>query len=430
MAALSDFEVRGCTHPRQFPRFLLALLFCLALAPIFAAVAVIWTAMLLLPLLILAVWLSRETLFAVFKGNAILVSPLNYPRIDTLTRELKETLGVSREVYVFVFEQGSFNAFLMRLFFKRAVFLNSEILETGVSDDEVRWLVGRFIGYLRAQQRSGPAGWLIRTTQLLGFTSPLTLPYDRAMVYTGDRLALAAIGGDISTAASAMQKLLVGRQLGYSVNPVGLVEQHRRVKGSIFAFWARIASAFPHMTARYVDLIVFAQQRYPEQFERFEAANPGLATDIRYLSAEYSSPADLGKGLAIYGGLILLVLAALGFDAVVYGRLLRNLDRPAQTNAIDTNAIDNDAVAINALTVPPDANAPVTQPGDAANAAQGAADAAAAAADEQTTNQTGPQPVGDLSPGASDQPPADTQGQPTTSDSQVPQSDRSSAPPN
>jgi hypothetical protein len=171
-------------------------------------------------------------------------------------------------------------------------------------------------------QPAGPAGWLIHIVQLLGFTSVFTLPYDRAMVYTGDRLALAAIGGDISTAASAMQKLLVGRQLGYSVNPVGLVEQHRQVKGSIFAFWARLASPFPHATARYVDLLAFAKRRFPDPFARFEAANPGLATDLDWLSSEYSSPADFAKGLAIYGGLILLFIAAYAFDIAVYGGMM------------------------------------------------------------------------------------------------------------
>lgn len=419
MAALSDIEVRGCTHPRQFPRFLLAFLFCLALAPIFAALAVIYTAILLLPLLILAVWIGRETLFAFYKGNAILVSELNYPRIDKLTAELKETLGVEREVDVFVYEQGHFNAFLMRLFFRRAVFLNSEILETGVSDDEVRWLVGRFIGYLRAQRRSGPAGWLIRTTELLGFTGLLTLPYNRAMVYTGDRLALAAIGGDISTAAAAMQKLFVGRQLGYSVNPVGLVEQHRRVKGSIFAFWARLPTAFPHMTARYVDLIAFAKRRYPAQFERFEAANPGLADDLGYLSAEYSSPADFAKGLAVYGALILLVAGAVAFDMLAYGKLLARLGpSPGLTNAV---AADN---ALSTQELNEMSNAPpAQQPPDAANAAQAAADAAARSAEAQDANLT-------IAPPATtapiDQPPDQT----PAPDSEPPQSDRSAAPQN
>jgi hypothetical protein len=330
MAALSEADLQAHTHPRQFPRFLLAFIFSLAMLPLLAALAAFGVAVLILPLLVLSVWLARETLFAHYKGNAILVSELNYPRIHGLTQELKETLGVSREVVVFVYEQGAFNAFLMRLFFRRAVFLNSEILETGVSDDEVRWLVGRFVGYLRAQSRAGPAGWLIRTVEQLGLTTFFTLPYHRAMVYTGDRLALAAIGGDISTAASAMQKLLVGRLLGYSVNPVGLVEQHRQVKGSIFAFWARLASPFPHTTARFVDLIAFAKRRYPDPFARFEAANPGLPGDIDWLSSEYSSATDLGKGLAIYGGLVLLVLAIIGFNVVVWGGAIMRLTQTEQ----------------------------------------------------------------------------------------------------
>jgi hypothetical protein len=334
MAALSEADIQACVHPRQFPRFLLAFLFCLALAPLLAGLALVFTAVLALPLIVLAVWLVRETMFARYKGNAVMVSELNYPRIHRLTLELKETLGVSRDIVVFVYEQGNFNAFLMRLFFRRAVFLNSEILETGVSDDEVRWIVGRFVGYLRAQRRAGPAGWLIHMVQLLGFTSLFTLPYDRAMVYTGDRLALAAIGGDISTAASAMQKLLVGRQLGYSVNPVGLVEQHRAVKGSIFAFWARLPSPFPHATARYVDLLAFAKRHFADQFARFEAANPGLATDIDWLSSEYSSPADFAKGLAIYGGLILVFIAAYGFDILVYGGMMLRAEQGAQARQL------------------------------------------------------------------------------------------------
>src|SRR5262249_37308119 len=103
------------------------------------------------------------------------------------------------------------------------------------------------------------------------------------LVYTGDRIALACITGDVSSAVSAMQKLFVGRQLGYTVNPNGILDQHRQVKGSIFAFLARLATSFPHMTARYVDLIGFAKERYPAQYARFEAENPGLPADLRQL---------------------------------------------------------------------------------------------------------------------------------------------------
>src|SRR5207248_3802760 len=70
----------------------------------------------------------------------------------------------------------------------------------------------------------------------------------------------------------------------YSVNPEGLIKQQREIKGTFFAFMARLPSHFPHMTARYVDLIVFAKVFFPAQFANFESANPGLPADLVYLA--------------------------------------------------------------------------------------------------------------------------------------------------
>src|SRR5262249_9317374 len=155
----------------------------------------------------------------------------------------------------------------------------------GVSDNEIRWIVGRFVGYLRARRQSGVLGWVIRAAQHLLIFNLFLLPYERAMVYTGDRLAVAAMDGDISSAISALQKLFVGRELGYSLNPEGIVEQQRAMKGSFFGFMARLSSGFPHMTSRYVDLIVFAKAFFPAQYAKFAAATPGLPDDLALLAA-------------------------------------------------------------------------------------------------------------------------------------------------
>ena len=200
---------------------------------------------LLLFWIVFLIWLGAELMFAYLTDNCILVSALNYPRINTLAGEMKGLLGVRKDLSVFVYEHGQFNAAMVRVFRRRAIFLNSEILEAGVSDDEVRWLIGRFVGYWRSQQDAGIAGWMIRMAQKFGLLNFFIKPYERAMVYTGDRLGLAGIGGDIGTAIAAMQKLLVGRQLGYSVNPVGVAEQRRLTKGSLFGFLSRISSGHP-----------------------------------------------------------------------------------------------------------------------------------------------------------------------------------------
>ena len=95
--------------------------------------------------------------------------------------------------------------------------------------------------YLRARRQAGVLGWVIRAAQYLVIFNFFLLPYERAMVFTGDRLAVAVIDGDISSAVSAIQKLFVGRQLGYSISPEGIIAQQRQIKGTFFAFLARIA---------------------------------------------------------------------------------------------------------------------------------------------------------------------------------------------
>ena len=286
LQALDNDVFYSLKHPLQPRRFTLALFFALILFPLIAVALIAGTIVVIVPFIAFLLWLSGRVLFAHYMGNSILVSELNYPRINNLGEELKAKIGYKKPVDIFVFEQGNFNTSLMKFFFyRRAVFLNSELLEAGVTDDELRWLIGRFVGYLRARRQAGFWGWTIRAAQTLGVFNLFLLPYERALVYTGDRIALAMINGDVCSAVSAMQKLLVGRQLGYSVNPNGLLDQQRKVKGSLFAFLDRLGRAFPPTTARYVDLIEFAKERFQEQFQRFEAQNPGLPDDIRPLTA-------------------------------------------------------------------------------------------------------------------------------------------------
>jgi hypothetical protein len=301
---VGDDQLNAFAHPLQRRRFILALVFALILFPLIGLGIIVGTIFLVVPVIAFLIWMSGRVLFSWYLGNSILVSNINYPRINTIAEELKVAIGYQHPVYIFVYEHANFNAYLAKFFFfRRAIFLNSELLETGVSDDEVRWLIGRFIGYWRARRHAGFFGWIIRAAQHLLIFNVFLLPYERALVYTGDRLALAVIEGDVSSAISAMQKLLVGRQLGYSVNPEGMIEQQRQVKGSVFALLARLMTTFPHLTSRYVDLIVFAKAYFPAQFVKFEAANPGLPVDLQRLTASpQPNSGPLPQGAKTAGG--------------------------------------------------------------------------------------------------------------------------------
>jgi hypothetical protein len=289
--AMSDEAFYGFMHPHQNSRYYLALVCSILVFPVIAIGLILGTIFLIVPFIALLLWLGMRVFFANMLGNSVLVSAENYPRILAITEEVKARLGYTKPIYVFVYEDGTFNASMRHLFFRRAIFLNSQLLQTGVSDREVRWLVGRFVGYMRARKQAGLLGWVIRAAQQLLIFNFFILPYERAMVYTGDRLALAEIDGDLTSAISAMQKLLVGRELGYSINPEGLLAQHRQVKGSIFGFLARMGKGHPHTTARYVDLVLFARAFFPEQFKVFEAANPGLPADLAQLGPSQQTEA-------------------------------------------------------------------------------------------------------------------------------------------
>lgn len=324
---LTKEAFRSFKHPLYNRRFALALFFALLLFPLIGAGLVAGTIVLVVPLFAFLIWMSGRVLYATFLGHSILVSELNYARIHHIGEDLRARIGYPKKVDIFVYEQGHFNAYLYKFFFyRRAVFLNSELLEAGVTDDELRWLIGRFVGYLRTRRESGFWGWTIRAAQHLLVFNFFILPYERAMVYTGDRVALGVIAGDISSAVSAMQKIFVGRQLGYSVNPSGIVAQHRMVKGSLFAWLARIPIAYPHMTARYVDLIGFAKRSYPEQFQRFDAANPGLPEDLERLTALPHAHAGSGRDpifLPLVWAIAVLALITLLVVKVVMPRLNR-----------------------------------------------------------------------------------------------------------
>jgi hypothetical protein len=318
MTEMSSTEVARCKHPRLGSRFALAAICAILLLPVVALLVFLGLVTLWLFWFILAIWALAEITYAGLIDNHVEVSEHNYPRIHGLAEEVRQNLGLKREISIFVYEQSNFNAWLVKLFRRRAIFLQSEVLETGVTDDEVRWLVGRFIGYLRLQQDLGWFGRLIRITERSGLFTLFILPYSRAMVYTGDRLGLASIKGDIGSALSVMQKMLVGRQLGYSVNPLGIIEQRRRSKGRMFTFLSRLSSPFPSSTARYVDLLVFARREYPDRFAEFEAGIPGIPADLGAISAEHTNGSDVLKAIGIFLTLVLaLVVTAFVWPSLV-----------------------------------------------------------------------------------------------------------------
>lgn len=271
-------EFKSCIHPKELPRFLLACLIAVPLAVllIVASVLTYGGVAAFVLLIVFFIWVAFGVFYAFLIGNTVRVSELNYPRVHRILEETKESIGVKRRVDVFVFDNSNFFAAFTYLFARKAVFIAAAILEDDVNDRELRWILGRFIGRVRAKRRLGVFNWIIEVTERIAIFNLFLLPYERATAYSGDRIALADIGGDISTAVAAMNKLYVGSKIGYALNPSGIVEQRRMISGSVFSLLARLLAPLPHLTDRYVDLIGFSRRRFPDEYVRFLAENPSF----------------------------------------------------------------------------------------------------------------------------------------------------------
>jgi hypothetical protein len=94
--AMSDRAFYAFAHPLQNRRFYLALVFSIILFPLIALALIASTVFLVVPLVALFLWIGSRVFFARLLGNSILVSNLNYPRIDTIAEELKARMGYEK----------------------------------------------------------------------------------------------------------------------------------------------------------------------------------------------------------------------------------------------------------------------------------------------------------------------------------------------
>lgn len=264
---ISAETLRLHRHPSEITRFWLTLLIVVpAIAGLIAAVFATFGAALLAVAVIIGLsWLVMKLVIASYLGNFVRVSEDNFPEVNQAILDAKAYFQYSKPVDAYVLDGGNYNIFLMPLLRRKVLLINSDILENISSDNEVKWLVARFIGGLVCKHYRFM--WLqvvLNSLERLIIFNILLYPYERAVVKSGDQLGLLAVDGDIESALRAMHKFMVGNALVYRVNLVGTVKQQIETEGSFFAWLAKCLSPFPHTSVRVVGLLRHCAQHYPE----------------------------------------------------------------------------------------------------------------------------------------------------------------------
>lgn len=252
MHRLSEERLQGAVHQSESSTALLAMV---AIVPL-AIVVVILSVMsaLVLPIVfLLSFYLIGKLVEARLTGGAVEVNDQNFADIHDDIQVVSAVLGYDKEVRAFVIQDGDINAALWRVFGRRYISFNSSLV-SAMSPDERRFVIGRFIGALRARHlRFHEASALINSFERLAGLNVFILPYLRASVYTGDRFGSLVLA-DQASAFSAMDKLLVGNDLANRLSTAGMTDQAMRLRQSPFRLLSIVFSAHPHMTDRYLEL--------------------------------------------------------------------------------------------------------------------------------------------------------------------------------
>ena len=271
---MTKAQLNALRHPSEQSRFWITLLvivpvILVAIAAAFSTVATLTVIVAVVAVVVIGTWFSSRLVMARFLGGFVQVSNENFPEVAAAIEEFQTLFGYKGQIDAYVYEDGSFNAFLVPLLRRKVLLLNSEVVAAAKSENEVRWVVARFIGSLASKHYRFL--WLqvvLTSIEKLFIFNMLLYPYERAVVQSGDQLGLHAIGGDVESAIRASYRMMVGGQLGERVNLAGVLGQHGALDGSFFGWLARCLSPFPHQTTRIVNLLRFANERYPLQLQQ------------------------------------------------------------------------------------------------------------------------------------------------------------------
>jgi hypothetical protein len=279
---IADDELKDLLHPSEQSRLVLALVGLVPIALFALAVIVLSRGFMLLFVgsVLGTIWLAMRLQEARLKGQAVEVQGENFPELRAVLRDVCQQLDYGKPVSMFVVNEGTVNATLLRLFGKRILWVNAGLVEA-MGDPETRaeleFVVGRFVGALKSRHlRFGELTMIISGFERLAGLNLLILPYMRATILSGDQIGM-MISGDATASLRAMSKLFIGNALADRLSLRATVEQAVRQRYSPFRWLAIAFSSHPHMTDRILNLVRFSQSRVAtDEYGLAGGAEPSL----------------------------------------------------------------------------------------------------------------------------------------------------------
>jgi hypothetical protein len=182
-------------------------------------------------------------------------------------------------------------------------------------------------------------------------------PWERATVYTGDQVA-ATCCGSLDESITALNRLLVGKDLADSVGMTGLMNQAAAVRRRWLPRLQQLYSRSPYLTNRYLNLLSFTTQSAPAQARAFRGGlHPAADVRVEDVSARLTRLHERGPRRTLAAACITASVTVLGVVAFAILSLI------PQNNLITMARIFSPGTPSSAAHTPTPAATPSPAPG-------------------------------------------------------------------
>jgi Zn-dependent protease with chaperone function len=178
------------------------------------------------------------------EGNAVKVTPAQFPEIYNLLGEQCRQLEITTIPDLYIMQNGGIlNAFATKFFGANYIVVYSDVLDEAYKNnlDTVRFIIGHELGHIKRNHLT--KSWVLFPSVFIPF---LNAAYSRGCEYTCDNIGAAL---SPNGARPGLLLLVSGKHLWSKVNIEKFTEQETR--GTGFWYWvAEKLSTHPHLTKR------------------------------------------------------------------------------------------------------------------------------------------------------------------------------------
>lgn len=238
---------------------------------------------------------AQSALISYLKGNAVRITPDQFPDLDAQINACCFKLGLERAPDAYLLQMGgSLNAFATRFLGRDFLVLYSDVVD-GLHDnpDALNFYIGHEIGHIKRKHLSW--GTVLLPASILPL---IGAAYSRAREYTCDRHGLAACEQPVN-AEFGMAALAAGGKRWRTMNNSAFIEQSRETEGFWMSFHELVGD-YPWLVKRMAAVRALAAGQEPQQPRRHLLATL-LALFVPRLG---------GAAAGSMGGLIALVAMA------------------------------------------------------------------------------------------------------------------------